>query len=210
MTQQDPRWWLYSQNDPRWNPGVGQPAPPPAPLNELQQGGANLNQFLTGLANYFAGGSQAAPWNSANQNLTGFFNELARGNPTLAFNTLNRGLTSTANQRPSPPPGFSTGGQVPRLGPPFQSQAPFQEYPAWNMQTPPPSVGSGQPGPAWNPGYLQGRPQSWGVQQAAGPAGAPAGAGGGLNPNGGPWWTGPPSLSRYARCVTRRTSTAIT
>ena len=82
---------------------------------------------------------------------------------------------------------------TPTLGPSFQSQAPFSDYGPWNMQTPPPSVGRGQPGPAWNPGAAQGRPASWNAPQGMGPAG-PGGAqggAGGLNPNGGPWWTDP-------------------
>jgi len=83
---------------------------------------------------------------------------------------------------------------TPSLAPPFQSQAPFTEYGPWNMQTPPPSVGRGQPGPAWNPGAAQGRPQSWNTPQVGGMGPVnpnAAGAGGGQNPNGGPWWTDP-------------------
>ena len=66
-----------------------------------------------------------------------------------------------------------------RVQQPYASRAPFEEWPAWGNPTPPPSVGRGQPGSAWNPGYMQGRPPSWMMPPTAPTVGGGAGAGGG-------------------------------
>lgn len=203
MTQQNPYWWQQGigQYQNPWGgvgqyqyPNSGRPGDAPPQTNPYNPANGGVGQYQNpwggvGMYQYPNSGRPGDNPNYSTLNpqapINPFMPQL--GNPFAGLSQFGQMSPQQLGQGLGWSSPLNT--PTPTLRPPFQSQAPFTEYGAWNMQTPPPGVGRGQPGAAWQPGYQQSRPPSWNAPN--GPAGPGGGQGGGQNPNGGPWWTDP-------------------